>query len=436
MSTPPHQMERRQRKPKGDRLDPALFASDDQTPEEIERMFKSRENRDQSGVPEAPGKPKKRIDPLYYALYAGDDQSAAEIEARFAILEQSVEAAGGVTTEDVARKAFTAYANPKEIPLEVWIDLEDPGHADDDSEDFALSFGDRDGDDFVTHRVRRPGARGSRPARAAHRSSLITAVSIEHLGAGVDLWPAYKVAQLSAAGGVFVHREFPNRETMRTTSHWRREVQGSARLHHIVDHLDAATFWELVGPQCDCVLMDPPFGHGGWTGQRFLRFLEELKPRLDRCFFVVWVDPHHLPIVVKTMRLAGFVFCDSMCVELLDSFCRPFVIKGDRFGFPRDSRMAIMFRTNDINRCDLKHQRVKDTGYGIVAENSKTYGRPSMPMTLHTIIEVMLPHRKTGPRVFVELWPNWFNRRRNWILIDEKEVENDVAVDPADLTFE
>jgi hypothetical protein len=81
--------------------------------------------------------------------------------------------------------------------------------------------------------------------------------------------------------------------------------------------------------------------------------------------------------------------------------------------------MAIMFRTNDINRSDLRQQRVKDTGFGIVAESGKTLGRLSMPMTLHTIVEIMLPDRKAGPRVFVELWPNFFNRRPRWIQIDE-----------------
>jgi hypothetical protein len=136
------------------------------------------------------------------------------------------------------------------------------------------------------------------------------------------------------------------------------------------------------------------------------------------------------------MRLARVVFCDSMCVELLDPLCRPYVIDSDRRGFPRDSRMAIVFRTNDINRCDLKHQRIKDPGFGIVIEKSKTYGRPSMPMSLHTIIEVMLPSRKTRPRVFVESWPNGFNRRGNRILIDEEQVENGGPVDAEDLTRE
>jgi hypothetical protein len=51
----------------------------------------------------------------------------------------------------------------------VWIDLEAAGHADDGREGFALAFGDRDGDHFVTRRIRRPGVRSSRPARSSAR---------------------------------------------------------------------------------------------------------------------------------------------------------------------------------------------------------------------------------------------------------------------------
>jgi hypothetical protein len=108
-----------------------------------------------------------------------------------------------------------------------------------------------------------------------------------------------------------------------------------------------------------------------------------------------------------------------MSVELLDSMNRPLVIKTDPSGVPRNSRMAVMFRTDDIIRNDLRQQRVKDTGYGVVSEHGKSYGRLSMPQTLHSIIEIMLPDRKTGPRVFVELWPNFFCRRPKWICIDE-----------------
>jgi hypothetical protein len=192
---------------------------------------------------------------------------------------------------------------------------------------------------------------------------------------------------------------------------------------HRVAKIDLDTFHRIVGPQCDAIIMDPPFGHGGWTHTRWTNFVSSLYRSLRRCFIVTWVDPGDLTAVVDAIKHGGYVFCDSMAVELLDPFGRAYFVKSDPSKFPRNCRMAIMFRTDDINRSDLRQQRVKDTGFGIVAEGGKTYGRLSMPMTLHTIVETMLPDRKVGPRVFVELWPNLFTRRPKWIQIDEMPDE-------------
>ena len=125
-------------------------------------------------------------------------------------------------------------------------------------------------------------------------------------------------------------------------------------------------------------------------------------------------------MITNAFHKANYVFCDSISIELIDPLNRPIIINTDSANFKRESRMAIMFRTKDINRCDLKQQRVKDTGYGIVYENGKSNGRLSMPLVIHNIIEIMLPPRKGNPRVFVELWPSYFTRPKQWILIDEK----------------
>jgi hypothetical protein len=91
---------------------------------------------------------------------------------------------------------------------------------------------------------------------------------------------------------------------------------------------------------------------------------------------------------VKVFRREPFIFCESIAIELVDGFGRPRVVDIDANGFPRNSRMALMFRTNDIVCSDLKQQRVKDTGFGSVDFGGKMYGRLSMPMTIHTIVEV------------------------------------------------
>jgi hypothetical protein len=221
------------------------------------------------------------------------------------------------------------------------------------------------------------------------------------------------------SGGVVVHREFPNRTHVRQRAGILREF-GSSN-YCAVPQITPAVFREIVGDTCDCIIVDPPFGHGGWTHSRFRDFIVSLKRTIHHCFIVCWLDPDAIAPIIEIFHSEKFVFCDSIVVELLDGFNRPLTLYSDKCGLPRNSRMAVMFRTNDITRSDLRQQRVKDTGYGIVDPVGKTYGRPSTPKTAHTIIEVMLPPKKTGPRVFVELWPNFFHRRKNWILIDEIE---------------
>jgi hypothetical protein len=155
-------------------------------------------------------------------------------------------------------------------------------------------------------------------------------------------------------------------------------------------------------------------------GQEFQGFIGEFKPHLLKCFNVTWVDLLYFSEIVDLFRDEEFVFCDSMGIELLDGLGRALLIQTDPSGFPRNSKMVVMFRTNAISRSDLKQRKVKDTGYGIAAPHGKWFRRLAMPMPINTILEVMLPPRDTGARVFVELWPNFFRHRRGRILIDER----------------
>ena len=366
-------------------------------------------------------RPKKKIDPLHYAGYCDDDVPVKEIEQMFAMLGEAERE--GASTEEAARQVFLQTAKPNQIPLEAWFALEDDEYDDDDEYSFSPSFGGDDGDDIIPRGRGRFGPRGKRVRGSAGQPTMASAAQIEHLGAGVDLWPGYKVKQVRQSGGVIKHKELMNRVEFKKREDFLKKL-ASVKLH-VVDRIDVKTFRKIVGDQCDAILMDPPFGYAGWTYQRLRRFLTELKPHLDRCFIVVWVSPDHMDGVMEAFKQAEFKFCDSMAVELLDSFERPFVVHSDSHGLPRDSRMAMMYRTTDIVRSDLKQQRVKDTGFGIIAEGAKTYGRMSMPMTIHNIIKVMLPPRKGNPRVFVELWPSFFHRKKGWLLIDERPVSGE-----------
>lgn len=377
-----------------------------------------------------PRRPRKKMDPLYYAGYFDDDVPVKEIEQMFAMYGETVKE--GASPEEAARQVFLQTAKPSQIPLDVWFALgdgEDGEYDDDDEYSFSPTFGGDDGDDVVPRGRGRFGPRGKRVRGTAGQPTMASAAQIEHLGAGVDLWPAYKVKQVGQSGGVIRHKELMNRVKFKKRSDFVKKL--ASVQYHVVDRIDVKTFRSIVGGQCDAILMDPPFGYAGWTYKRFNSFLTKLKPHLDRCFIVVWVSPDHMDGVMEAFKQAEFKFCDSMAVELLDPYERPYVIRSDWHGLPRDSRMAMMYRTTDIVRSDLKQQRVKDTGFGIVAEGAKTYGRLSMPMTIHNIIKVMLPPRKGNPRVFVELWPSFWHRKKGWTLIDERPVH--VKGEPVEL---
>jgi hypothetical protein len=178
-------------------------------------------------------------------------------------------------------------------------------------------------------------------------------------------------------------------------------------------------FRKRVPGKCDAILMDPPFEYNGWTVKEFEGFMEALVPTLEKCFLVCWADPEYLLGVIRVFVCVGLKFCDSMFVELLDGYGRPRDVKDYGEGWPRSSRLALIFRTRDITESDFSPALVRSMGFGIVALKGKTYGRMSMPLTLHNILELMLPEDENGKKVFVELWPNFFDRRHGWVLIDE-----------------
>lgn len=358
---------------------------------------------------------RKRIDPLYYAIYANDDEDPADIERKFARLESEMQANNSEPAENIARKLFAREATPEQVPTDVWFALEEE-LSDQGSDEMYAQI-----DDELEFGARAP--RQSAPKRRARpsASALSVARQVEHLGSGVDLWPSAKAQKVVSSGGLFPQRELANSGSISSRDEFARSLCSSS--YHVVDDICARSFREIVGNQCDAIIMDPPFGRGGWDEAKLDQFIRELFPYLSRTFVVIWVDPDFAEMIARTFEKENYVFCDSISVELFDEMNRPFVITSDKSGFPRESRMAAMYRTNDIIRSDLKQQRVKDTGYGIVYREGKSYGRISMPLTVHNILQVMLPDRKNQKRVFVELWPSRYTRPENWVLIDEREKD-------------
>ena len=363
-----------------------------------------------------PRRARKRIDPYNYAMYLPDDESTEAIEYRFKQLDDLMKRNNGANPEDAAREVFKLNATPQQIPVEVWFDLENEIDANDNDEDASFIPGFDEGDDFVPrHHLSSSRARRSPKTK----TSLIAASQqIEHLGAGVDLWPLYKVQQLDVPPMINNIHDYPNRETFHTRNKVASTIKGNPI--HIVDRITARVIHQIVGEYCDAIIMDPPFGYNDWTKERFQKLLLNLYNYLQRCFIVIWADPENLELIQEVFEKSEYVFCDSIAIELLDPSGGPYFLPPDGYGFKRESRMAIMFRTDDINRSDLKQQRVKDTGFGTVYENGKSYGRIGLPLSIHEILEIMLPDLPNRKRTFVELWPSYFTRRNGWINIDEK----------------
>lgn len=377
-------------------------------------------------------KKKASFDPFHYAAYLPDDESVDNIEERFALLDklENTTDVSSTTNEEIARRVFIQTASPNQVPIDMWFEMEEmeKNGFDDDDENFTPSYGDDDNDDYVPRGRREYGSSGQRKkgGKGGQHSTFASTAQIEHMGSGVDLWPAYKVQQNnSSKGTIITHREFPNREVIMTRSQFLQSLS-KGPTYNIVDKITVSEINKIVASKrIDAIIMDPPFGHNGWTHESLRLFLKEIKPFLSQTFIVIWADPSDVAGTVDAFAKNEYVFCDSIAVELLDNFERPLTITSDKCGLYRNSRMAIMWRTDDIGRSDLRQQRVKDTGFGVVYPGGKTYGRLSMPMTVHNNIEVMLPPRKDQGRVFVELWPTFFSRRKGWVVIDEKEVLED-----------
>lgn len=359
---------------------------------------------------------RQSIDPLYYAIYVNDDEDASDIERKFALLEKEMKENDTEPVEDIARKFFAKEATPSQVPTDVWFALEEVLSDQDDDEGYS-PFND---EELESTSSTKPSRTYGHKKKARHlHSTLNSSTQVAHLGSGIDLWPSFKVQRIVCYQGLFPQRERANTETILSRESFIQSIKESK--YHLIDDINAMSFRKIVGNQCDAIIMDPPFGHGGWNQNKLVKFLHELYPYLSRTFVVIWLDPDFVEMITSAFEKENYVFCDSVSVELLDELNKPFVIYSDKSGFPRESRMAAMYRTNDIIRSDLKQQRVKDTGYGVVYKNGKSYGRISMPLTVHNILQIMLPNRKNQNRVFVELWPSRFTRPTNWILIDEKE---------------
>jgi len=367
-----------------------------------------------------PSTRKKKTDPFIYMGYIDDTDSVESIEAKFSMMESKMKENKG-SAEEIARSVFIETVTPKEVPLDVWYELENYGEEgllqDDDYEpDFF------EGDEDIPRIRSLSRSRSKSSGMDTSGSNFASFTQIDQLGSGIELWPDYKLRPIEFDDSVaMTHVDFPNTQLGSSRDNFVALCQRCPI--HFVDKVSTDSIYEIAGRNIDAILMDVPFGKNGWNYEKFYSFIRDLKESIGHSFFVIWADPEHLTDVVTACTRLDLKFCDSISCELLTPLGAPVQIRLSN-GFNRESRMLVMYRTDDISRNDLAQQRIKDTGWGIATKGGKTYDRYSMPMVAHQILETMLPPRTTKgshPRVYVELWPSYFNRRDGWTMISEKE---------------
>ena len=382
---------------------------------------------------------KKKLDPFIYMGYADDNDSVESIEAKFAMLDYKEKQQSDLSAEEIAKEVFVQTLEPTQVPIDVWYDLENWGEEEELFPEDEFEPGYYDGDDEAPirgGRMRRSHSLNKGDSEQSPNFANFT--QVDHLGSGIELWPDYKLKALLVDTNIpNINNEFPNMQEgisqkqfiescaicpIYTVSQMNPQVIAETA----AKHMKSQGFQDFAG-FIDAIIMDVPFGHNGWNPDTFHTFLSDLKTKFKQSFFVIWADPEHLPYVVEEATALDLKFCDSISCELLTGGGAPLDIRLEN-GFSRETRMLVMYRTDDISRNDLAQQRIKDTGWGVSAIGGKTYDRYSMPMVAHKIIETMLPQRSgksSRKRVFVELWPSTFSRREGWIMINEKESEED-----------
>lgn len=369
---------------------------------------------------------KKQIDPLYYSMYVRDDEDPKKIEELFSYLDEQISKNKNSDTQTIARQVFMETATPDQVPMDLWWSMGNEVDDEDKDEDATFTPGRfDDGEEFVARK--HVGSRSKSRSSKTKVGLVSASQQIEHLGAGIELWPLYKVQQLDIPPQLTPIHEYPNREAFST----RKRVFETLKQNpiNIVNRITADVIHKIVPGHIDAIIMDPPFGHNDWTKKRFRNFIIKLGRYLERTFLIVWADPLNLELIQEVFDESDYVFCDSIAIELLSPTGGPYFLPPDQYGFRAESRMALMFRTDDIVRSDLKQQRVKDTGFGTVYENGKSYGRLGLPLCVHEIIEIMLPDLPNQKRTFVELWPSFYTRRNGWINIDEKVNDEEISPD-------
>ena len=345
----------------------------------------------------------------HYYDYILSEAPPEEVENIFKQIEDLTKN-NNLSDDKVSEIIFKKYASPKDIPLDVWVGIEE------DEDEIGDSFFDEENYDFDEQNdligvySRKKQKIGDRVLRFS------CCYKTTPIGASLELWPIRKFQQSSPMSAEdVIHNSFPNCSKVISREEFQQRIYDTK--YYYVDEIKYNSVKNLIPKETEAILMDPPFDQD-FDIRELKKIIRRLKT-FDFVFIFVWIDPENMPKLNDIANDTEIIFADSCAVELFDNMLNPVNNIGE-FGLSHHSRMIFIYKTTKIKSNKFAQQRSKDVGFEISQPKGKSRGRPSMPPVPHEIIEKMLPATSKKNRTFVELWPSRMSPRPGWIFIDEK----------------
>jgi hypothetical protein len=307
------------------------------------------------------------------------------------------------------------HVQPEDLPLEVWIQLQDSTERD-VSEDFIPndSAASDVGSDYDELDDERPDS-----------ITFASSSRIERAGAGLEVWPDRRLARadrppMSSAAEPRHRDDFPNFiECLSRDEFEARFTSTVIRTFPRLGLLEIRT--ALKGRVPDAIVVDPPYGDDDLSGDELTQILLTFQSLSDSAntFIFLWASTCKLSVIRRAAEAAHLEMCDSVCVELFAPNMHPVQIVNEA-GFQNSSRMILLFRTvKELPKCKWAQQRSSDVSFGIARKEAKSRGRWGMPPVPHSIAQKMLPLEKGQKRRFVEFWSTRNLPIPGWELYDE-----------------
>lgn len=363
-------------------------------------------------------KSRKNIEELEeYIPYIGGDLSPEKIEFLFQQQEQYQQA--GIDSTTANMKLLKENATTDDLPLDVFMKIDDNEQSDSDSDQFF---------DYDSDNESNLSSFRNSKKKPCHQSIPYFLHQIK-IGAFFELWSTNKLSA-NLMYNPFDHpiSEFPYSEPIISIDEYNKQLKETTFIQ--LQHLSPSIALKHIPKNTEAIVLDPPIqsdphqqiqdDNSEWGYKDLLFFFKEIKRRLNFVFIVIWVDPETVQTISNATTFADFIFCDSCVVELYNGDGTPINIPA-QCGMVRHSRMLFIYTTSKANNGNYAKQRTRDTSWGTIIPNGKSRGRLGMPSVPHLMVDGFLPNNIETPRTFVEIWPTRCVPHPGWVLIDENE---------------